>query len=63
MTLSFDPHKGLAVVPLRSIEPHGNVLERQKRTSEALEPVVECNERSIGKHTTELKVDDGIRAS
>ena len=34
-------------------------LERQKRNSVAREPVVERNERSIGKHTTELKVDDG----
>ena len=34
MTLSFDPHKGLAVVPLRSTEPHGNVIgttEAQER--------------------------------
>lgn len=26
MTLTFDSHKGLAVVPLRSTERHGNVI-------------------------------------
>ncbi len=26
MTLSFDPYKGLAVVPLKSTERHGNVI-------------------------------------
>ena len=26
MTLSFDPHKGLTMVPLRTTEPHRNVM-------------------------------------
>ena len=26
MTLSFNPHKGLTIVPLRATEPHRNVM-------------------------------------
>jgi hypothetical protein len=26
MTLSFDPHKGLTIVPLRTTEVHRNVM-------------------------------------
>ena len=26
MTLRFDPHKGLTIVPLRTTEPHRNVM-------------------------------------